>query len=68
LFKKNYKEEGFYSGEEVDLTDKEYSEPTKEEEGEAEELRWNEKETSGTAETNEVSTINPPIASTLLSH
>jgi hypothetical protein len=25
LFKKNYKDEGFYSGEEADLTDEEYS-------------------------------------------
>jgi hypothetical protein len=39
LFKQNYGEEGFYSGEEVDLTDEEYSEPTETEEGEAEELR-----------------------------
>jgi hypothetical protein len=29
LFKKNYGEEGFYSGEEVDLTDEEHSEPTR---------------------------------------
>jgi hypothetical protein len=34
LFKKNYGEEGFYSGEEVDLTDEEHSEPTRIEEGE----------------------------------
>ena len=39
LFKKNYKEEGFYSGEEVDLTDEEHSESTGTEEGKAEELR-----------------------------
>jgi hypothetical protein len=26
LFKKNYRDEGFYSGEEEDLTDEEYSE------------------------------------------
>jgi hypothetical protein len=38
LFKKNYGEEGFYSGEEVDLTDEEDPKPTKIEEGEAEEL------------------------------
>jgi hypothetical protein len=25
LFKKNYRDEGFYSGEETDLTDEEYS-------------------------------------------
>jgi hypothetical protein len=29
LFKKHYGEEGFYSGEEVDLTDKEHLEPTR---------------------------------------
>jgi hypothetical protein len=49
LFKKNYGEEGFYSGEEVDLTDEEHPEPTRTEEGEAEELRQSEPETSGTA-------------------
>jgi hypothetical protein len=38
LFKKNYREEGFYSGEEAYLTDEEHSEPTEEEEGQAEEL------------------------------
>jgi hypothetical protein len=27
LFKQNYEEEGFYSGEEADLTDKEHLEP-----------------------------------------
>jgi hypothetical protein len=32
LFKKNYGEEGFYSGEEADLTDEEHSEPTRAEE------------------------------------
>jgi hypothetical protein len=36
LFKKNYGEEGFYSGEEVDLTDGEHSEPVRIEEGEVE--------------------------------
>jgi hypothetical protein len=38
LFKKNYGEEGFYSGEEADLTNEEHSEPTGTEEGQAEEL------------------------------
>ena len=33
LFKKNYEEEGFYSGEEVDLIDEEHPEPTRKEEG-----------------------------------
>jgi hypothetical protein len=49
LFKKNYGEEGFYSGEEADLTDEEHSEPTETEEGQAEELRRREPETSETA-------------------
>jgi hypothetical protein len=65
LFRKNYKEEGFYSGEEVDLTDEEHSEPTRIEEGEAEELRQSDPETSGTVQTTEVSNINPPIVSTV---
>jgi hypothetical protein len=39
LFKKNYRDEGFYSGEEADLTDEEHSEPTGTEEGKAEEPR-----------------------------
>ena len=38
LFKKNYGEEGFYSGEEADLTDKENSQPARTEEGKDEEL------------------------------
>ena len=49
LFKKNYGEEGFYSGEEADMTDKEHSEPTRAEEEATEELRWNKPESSGTA-------------------
>jgi hypothetical protein len=49
LFNKNYGEEGFYSGEEVDLTDEEHLEPTRTEEGEAEELCQRKPETSGTA-------------------
>jgi hypothetical protein len=40
LFKKNYGEEGFYSGEEAELTDEEHSEPARAEEGKAEELHW----------------------------
>jgi hypothetical protein len=39
LFKKNYGNEGFYSGEEVDLTDEEHSEPIRAKEGRAEEPR-----------------------------
>jgi hypothetical protein len=42
LFKKNYGEEGFYNGEEVDLTDEECTEPSRPEEGETEELRQDE--------------------------
>jgi len=61
LFKQNYGEEGFYSGEEVDLTDEQHPEPTRTKEGEAEELRQNEPDTSGTAWTTEVSNINPPV-------
>jgi hypothetical protein len=48
LFKENYREEGFYSGEEVDLTDEEHSETARTEEGEAEEPFRDEHETSGT--------------------
>jgi hypothetical protein len=49
LFKKNYGDEGFYSGEEADLIDKEHSEPIRAEEEEAEELCQNEPKTSGIA-------------------
>jgi hypothetical protein len=63
LFKQNYEEEGFYIGEEVDLTDEEHSEPTSTEEGEVEELHRSEPETSGTAQVTEVININPPIVS-----
>jgi hypothetical protein len=63
LFKQNYGEEGFYSGEEVDLTDKEHSEPTRTKEGEVEEIHQSEPETSRTAQFTKVSNINPPIVS-----
>jgi hypothetical protein len=36
LFKQNYREEGFYSGEEADLTDEEHSELTRTKEGQDE--------------------------------
>jgi hypothetical protein len=36
LFKKNYEDEGFYSGEEANLTDEEHSESTRTEEGKSE--------------------------------
>jgi hypothetical protein len=49
LFKKKYRDEDFYSEEEVDLTDEEHSEPAREEEEEAEELHRDEPKTSGTA-------------------
>ena len=42
LFKQNYEDEGFYSGEEADLTYEEHSESTKEEEGKVEEPHWEE--------------------------
>jgi hypothetical protein len=48
LFKKNYREEGFYSGEEADLTDGEHSEPTEIEEGKDENICREEPETSET--------------------
>jgi hypothetical protein len=68
LFKKNYGEEGFYSGEEVDLTDEENLEPTRTKEGEVEELFQRNPETSGNVRTTEVSNINPPIVSTILAN
>ena len=37
LFKNNYNDEGFYSGEEADLTDEEHSKPARAEEGKVEE-------------------------------
>jgi hypothetical protein len=46
LFKLNYRDKGFYSGEEEDMTDEEHSEPTGTKEGKAEELRREEPETS----------------------
>ena len=36
LFKNNYGDKGFYSGQEADLTDEEHSEPTGTEEGKGE--------------------------------
>jgi hypothetical protein len=68
LFKQNYGDEGFYSGEEEDLTDEEHPEPTRIEEEAAEELRQNEPETSGTTQTAEVSITNPPVVSATLSN
>jgi hypothetical protein len=65
VFKKNYDEEGLCSGEEVYLTDEENPEPTRTKEGEVEKLCQSELETSGTAQTTEVSNVNPPIVSTI---
>jgi hypothetical protein len=68
LFKQNYGEEGFYSGEEVDLTDGEHSEPTRTGEGEAKELHQSEPKTSGNVQTTEVSNNDPPVVSETLNH
>jgi hypothetical protein len=61
LFKKKYGEKGSYSGEEENLTDKEHSEPAREEEGKAEEPRREETETLGTPQITEVTTIIPLV-------
>jgi hypothetical protein len=61
LFKNNYGDEGFYSGEEAYLMDKEHSELTR-----IEEPRREYPETSGTTSTVEVSTINTIVVSTTL--
>jgi hypothetical protein len=66
LFKKNYGDEGFYSGEEADLMDKEHSEPVRAKEGKAEEPRREDPEALGTAQTVEVSTIIPHVDSVAL--
>jgi hypothetical protein len=63
LFKKNYRDEGFYSGEEEDLTDKEYSESVG-----IEEPRQEEPETSRTASNVDVSTIIPHVTPAVLSN
>ena len=68
LFKKNYGEEGFYSGEEVDLTDKEHSKSTRTEEGKAEELHQSEPKTLETTQTTEVSNKDPPVVPETLNH
>jgi hypothetical protein len=49
LFKHKYRDEGFYSREEVDLMDEEHSEPIGIEEGKVEEPHREEPETSGIA-------------------
>jgi hypothetical protein len=59
LFKKNYGDEGFYSGEEADLINKEHSKSARTKEVQTEELLQGEPETLGTTPTIEVSTITP---------
>jgi hypothetical protein len=61
LFKKNYGDEGFYSGEEVELTDEENSDSTRMKEVGSEELHQGETETSGTVPTIEVSIVIPTL-------
>jgi len=67
-FKKNYRDEVFYSGEEVDLKDEEHSKPTGIEEGKVEEPHWEELETLVTVQTAEESTIIPHFDSVKLSN
>jgi hypothetical protein len=71
LFEQNHEpthEEGFYSGEEEELLNKEHSESTREKEEKTEEPRREESETSGIAQTVEVSAITPPVVLTTLSN
>jgi hypothetical protein len=68
LFKQTYGDEGFYNGEEADLTDEEHSEFVRVEEGKAEEPRREEPKTSGTTSTIESSTIIPPVVPATLSN
>jgi hypothetical protein len=66
IFKKNNRDEGFYSGEEVDLTNEDHSESARVEEGKAEEPRREEPKSSETTSIVEVSTIIPPVYSETL--
>jgi hypothetical protein len=68
LFKQNYGDEGFYSGEEEDLTDEEHSETVGTEEGKVEELRQGEPKILETAQTIEVSTVIPLVDIVLRNH
>jgi hypothetical protein len=65
LFKQSYEpltqDEDFYNGEEVGISDEEYSEFTRAEEVETEELHREEPETSGTTPIVEVSIITPLV-------
>ena len=68
IFKKNYGDEGFYSGEEADLTDEEHSQSVRTKEVQTKELRRGEPETSGTVSTIEVSNITLPVVLESLSN
>jgi hypothetical protein len=72
LFKKSYgplaPDEDFYSGEEAERSDEEYSEFARVEKVETGELRQEEPENSGTVPTVEVSIINPPVVLAALSN
>jgi hypothetical protein len=61
LFKKYYRDEGIYNGEEENITDEEHSEATRTEEVGSEELLQGEIETLGTMPTVEVSTTTPLV-------
>jgi hypothetical protein len=68
LFKQNYGDEGFYSGEEAYLTDEEYSKFARTEEVQIGKLRQGEPKTLGTASIVEVSNITPPVVLESLSN
>jgi hypothetical protein len=72
LFEQNHEppaqKEGFYNGEEEELLNEEQSESVREEEGKTEEPCREESETSGTAQTVEVSNVTPPVVLTTLSN
>jgi hypothetical protein len=68
LFKKNYGDKEFYSGEEVDLTDEEHLESARTREVQTEELRREDTETSGIAPTVELSIIPPLVVLAALSN
>jgi hypothetical protein len=72
LFEQNHKplahDEGFYSGEEEELLNEEYSESARAEEGKTKETRQEESVTSGIAPTVEVSTTTSPVVLATLSN
>jgi hypothetical protein len=65
LFEENHiplvQDEGFYSGEEEELVNEEHSKSGRAEEGKTEEPHREESQTSGTAQTIELSIITPSI-------